>query len=219
MRFLKISDAAKELGICQATLRKYVDQDKIPHKRTPGGQRLIDVDAYLAGESKIEARKSESERNRTNVFYCRVSSKKQSDDLERQVQLAEKYYPEHEIVKDIGSGINWKRRGFQSLLGRVQRGEIEEVVIFHRDRIARIGYDLIESVFQNAGTKIKVHPTARPAKHKSSEEELAEDLMSIITVFSCRQMGKRRYKIGKSTIEMHEDLSESEPEEDPKELD
>lgn len=218
MRFLRISDASKEIGLCQATLRKWVDQDRIPHRRTPGGQRLIDVDAYLAGESKLEPQKDES--NRDRIFYCRVSSKKQTDDLQRQVELAENLYPDHEVIKDVGSGINWKRRGFQSLLARVQRGEVEEVVVFHRDRIARIGYDLIESVFRNSGTEIKIHRSAHSvAKQKSSEEELAEDLMSIITVFSCKQMGKRRYKIGKSTVEMHEDLSESGTEKCPQEMD
>lgn len=209
MRFLKIGDASKELGICQQTLRKYIDQDKIPHRTTPGGHRLVDVDAYLEGKSKQTVVIKDD--NRTNVFYCRVSSKKQNDDLERQVEFARKEYPNHEIVKDIGSGINWKRRGFQSLLARITRREIKEVVIFHRDRISRFGYELVESIFSLNDTVLKVHDKSET--HKSSEEDLADDLMAIVTVFACRQMGKRRYKLKNISVEVHEDATDTEAEE------
>lgn len=209
MPFLKIRDASEKLGICQQTLRKWVDKDEIPHRTTPGGHRLIDVDAYLEGKSKIKTDPKSS--TRSKIFYCRVSSKKQVDDLKRQVELAKSEYPEHEIIKDVGSGINWKRKGFQSLLARVMRREIEEVVVFHRDRISRFGYDLVESVLKLNDTTLRVH---KVEEHKSSEEELAEDLMSIVTVFSCRQMGKRRYKIKNVSIEVHEDKSDEPPTKD-----
>lgn len=213
MRFLKVGDASKELGISIQTLRKWVDNDRIPHKRTPGGCRLIDVDAYLEGKTKLDHRKDDTRRK---IFYCRVSSKKQEDDLKRQVEFAKKEYPEHEVISDIGSGINWKRRGFQSLLGFVLRGEIKEVVIFHRDRLSRFGFELIEGIFIQSGTELKVHDSSK--KYRSSEEELADDLMDIITIFSCRQMGKRRYSFKNISIEIDKDQDESHPEEDIKDM-
>lgn len=223
-RFLKVSDASKELGICTQTLRKWVDQNKIPHRTSPGGHRLIDVDAYIAGKSELNPRESETPRSK--IFYCRVSSQKQKDDLERQISLAKELYPEHEIVKDIGSGINYKRRGFQSILARLMRGEVEETIVFHRDRICRFGYDLIESIFRFGGAKLKVHgvdeddyTVRKKCKgdkgFKSDEEELANDLMAIITVFACKQMGKRRYKLGdKTSVEIHKDVPDANPEDD-----
>jgi predicted site-specific integrase-resolvase len=206
MRFLKIGEAAKELKICQQTLRKYIDQDKIPHKITPGGQRLVDVDAYLEGKTKRETDTKDD--TRVKIFYCRVSSKKQSDDLERQAELARKEYPNHEIIKDVGSGINWKRRGFQSLLARVSRQEVEEIIVFHRDRISRFGYDLVETICHLHDTILKVHDKSEI--HKSSEEELAEDLMAIISNLSYGKMGKGKYKFKNISVEVHEDLPDEE---------
>ena len=184
MSFLKIGEASKRLGICKITLRKWIDKNEIPHRTTPGGHRLVDIDAYLEGKSKLEPT---IKPDRKKIFYCRVSSKKQKDDLERQIELAKENYPTYEIISDIGSGINWKRRGFQSLLERVNRGDIEEVVVFHKDRMARFGFDLVESIFKLNNTELKIHERE---ENKSCEEELAEDLMSIVTIFSCRQMEK-----------------------------
>ena len=124
--------------------------------------------------------------------------------------MAKENYPTYEIISDIGSGINWKRRGFQSLLERVNRGDIEEVVVFHKDRMARFGFDLVESIFKLNNTELKIHERE---ENKSCEEELAEDLMSIVTHFSCRQMGKRRYGIKNISIEVHKEIEEIE---DPK---
>ena len=204
MSFLKIGEASKRLGICKITLRKWIDKNEIPHRTTPGGHRLVDIDAYLEGKSKLEPA---IKLDREKIFYCRVSSKKQKDDLERQIEMAKENYPTYEIISDIGSGINWKRRGFQSLLERVNRGDIEEVVVFHKDRMARFGFDLVESIFKLNNTELKIHERE---ENKSCEEELAEDLMSIVTVFSCRQMGKRRYGIKNISIEVLKEIEEIE---------
>ena len=80
MSFLKIGEASKRLGICKITLRKWIDKNEIPHRTTPGGHRLVDIDAYLEGKSKLEPT---IKHDRKKIFYCRVSSKKQKDDLER----------------------------------------------------------------------------------------------------------------------------------------
>jgi putative resolvase len=99
-------------------------------------------------------------------------------------------YPGYTIVGDVGSGINFKRRGPRSVLERSMRGEVAEVVVAHRDRLARFGVDLIEWILQRNGTRLVVqHSTVG-----TPESELADDLLSIVTVFACRRNGTRRYK-------------------------
>ena len=94
------------------------------------------------------------------------------------------------MVFDIGSGINWKRDGLQTILEQSMRGNVKEVVVAHRDRLSRFGFELIEFVLNKSGVKLMVHNNENA---KSESEELADDIMSIINVYSCRQMGKRRY--------------------------
>lgn len=202
MKFVKIGDAAKEIGIGIQTLRKWIDKGEIPYKITPGGHRLVDIDAYFNRQKSREVSRDE---RRRSVFYCRVSSAKQKDDLERQIEYARKEYPEHEIVKDIGSGLNWKRKGFISLLERVMRREIEEIVVFHRDRLCRFGFELVESIITFNNARLVVSSSGI---FKSSEQELAEDIMAIIHVFSCRQMGKRRYIKKIKEVSKDQDLSD-----------
>ena len=211
MKFLKIGDASRELGISIQTIRTWIDRDEIPHRKTPGGHRMVDIEGYIEGKSKLESYKKEKERKR--IFYCRVSSNKQKDDLKRQIELAKECYPQHEIIKDVGSGINWKRRGLVSLLERVSRGEIEEIIVFHRDRLARFGFELIETICKFNRTSILVH-NRKDETYKSGEKELAEDLMAIVTVYACREMGKRRYRRHNISIEIDKDDTLESTEED-----
>lgn len=217
MKFLKIGDASKKLGISIQTLRKWIDEDKIPHRTTPGGHRMVDIESYLEGKTKINI--ISPNKKREKVFYCRVSSNKQKDDLERQIELARKIYPEHKIIKDIGSGINWKRRGLVSLLERVSRGEIEEIIVFHRDILARFGFELIETICKFQSTNIMVHGKTEKSEYQSSEKELSEDLMAIITVYACRQMGERRYRTHNISIEIDKNKTKQEAEENIKQVD
>lgn len=190
MQFVKIGNAAKQLGVSQNTIRRWVDEDKIPHKKTPGGHRLVEISSFLKGNVKLNVSGKE-QTERASIFYCRVSSNKQKNDLQRQIQLAKEKYPKHEIITDIASGINWKRKGFKSILERCLCGEVQEVVVFHRDRLSRFGYELLEFIFTKCNTRLLVHDNSD--QHKSSQQELAEDVLAIITIFSCKEMGKRRY--------------------------
>jgi len=224
MRFLRIGDASKEIGIGIGALRKWIDKDRIPHRISPGGQRLVDVDAYFEGKTKFGQENLEDKRE--SVFYCRVSSNHQKDDLKRQIDSAKSKFPNHKIIKDIGSGINWKRKGLLTLLEKLMRREIKEIVVFHKDRLARFGFELIEFIAETNDAKILVLDDDSGEKEtvfKSAEQELAEDLMAIVTVFSCRQMGKRRYvrknNMSELQIEENKDLSESEPEENTLDMD
>lgn len=124
-----------------------------------------------------------------SVSYIRVSSQKQKDDLDRQRAYMHSRFPDHEIIADIGSGINWKRKGLLSILDRANKGALHEVVVASRDRLCRFAFELIEHVLKQKGVKL----TVLDAVDSSPEEELSDDLMSIVQVFCCRRNGRRRY--------------------------
>jgi len=171
--------ACRRLGVHENTLRKWADDGKIDHIRTGGGQRRYDVDAFLRGRGANAV-----------VCYCRVSSRKQCDDLARQVAFMREKFPDAEIVEDIGSGLNFKRRGLRSLLERAMRGDKLDVLVAHRDRLCRFGFDLVRFVIERSGGKIVVLDDAKA----SPDKELVDDLLSIVHVFSCRLNGRRNYQ-------------------------
>lgn len=179
MVYLPSRKASKTLGVHPNTLRRWAEQGKIAFIRTASGQRKYDVDGYLG--------KSGSGRT---ICYCRVSSYKQKDDLQRQVEFMRAEYPEAEIVKDIGSGINFKRKGLRSILESALSGDGITLVSAHRDRLARFGFDLIRWIIERGGGKLVVLKESS----LSPEQELTTDLMSILHVFSCRMHGLRNYK-------------------------
>ena len=113
--------AVQQLGLHPNTLRKYADVGKIKTIKNEAGQILFDVQSYVNGATRTSL-----------ICYCRVSSTKQRDDLVRQVAYMQSLYPEAEIVRDIGSGINFKRKGLRSLLDRLLRGDQLTLVVAHR---------------------------------------------------------------------------------------
>ena len=171
--------AAERLGLHPQTLRRYAAQGKIPFYRNIGGQRLYDVDAFLRGKGDPHV-----------VCYCRVSSPKQRGDLQRQVAHMREFYPGAEIVADVAGGLNWKRKGLLSILERLHRGDKLTLVVAHRDRLARFGFELIQWLVEQNGGQVVVlnQPDASP------ESELTEDLLAVLHTFSCRMHGLRRYK-------------------------
>ena len=179
MVYVASRKAAAMLGLHPQTLRRYADQGNIPHYRNSAGQRLYDVDTYLCGAARP-----------TIVCYCRVSSAKQRGDLDRQVTQMRELYPDAEVVTDVAGGLNWQRRGLLSILERLRRGDKFELVVAHRDRLARFGFELIEWLVQQNGGSVVVlsQPDASP------ESELTEDLLAILHTFSCRMHGLRRYR-------------------------
>jgi len=122
-------------------------------------------------------------------IYCRVSSWKQKEDLQRQIDTLQDQFPNHTVFHDICSGLKYKRHGLTRLLEQVQGGLVNEVVVAHKDRLARFGTELIEWILKRAGARLVVldQATLSPA------EEVTQDLMAIVHVFSCRLNGKRRY--------------------------
>ena len=123
------------------------------------------------------------------------------DDLLRQTEYLQQRRPEYASyvsITDVASGINFKRKGLQTILDACLQGTIGELVVAHRDRLCRFGFELVESIVRKAGGQITVLDNDG---NKSGEQELAEDLLSIIHVYSCKQMGKRSYsnRVSKSS--------------------
>ena len=179
MVYLPSRKAAEHLGLHPNTLRTYANQGKIPHYRNSAGQRLYDVDAYLRGSTPAET-----------VCYCRVSSGKQRDDLQRQVDFMRERYPDARIVTDVGGGLNFRRKGLIALLERLHSGDKLRIVVAHRDRLARFGFDLIQWMAEQNGGEVVVLGNT----DYSPEQELTEDILAILHTFSCRLHGLRCYR-------------------------
>ena len=174
-------EAAQTLGITVDHLRRMERAGEITCIRTGGGHRRYDVQSFIDAQTRTDI---------TTIGYCRVSRKSQSDDLASQVSYLQKHYPEAEIIKDFGSGINFKRKGLRTLLERILQGDKLRLVVAHRDRLARFGGEVIQFlVEQNGGEVVVLNETVY-----SSEEELTADLLAILRVFSGRMPGLRRYR-------------------------
>lgn len=177
-----IRKAAELTGLHPQTLRKYEKEGKIRVERLPSGQRRYDTDSLPIGGSG-------NRRGCHLVCYCRVSSAKQADDLVRQVAQMRQQFPGADIVRDVGSGLNFKRRGLRSILERLMQGDKLTLIVSHRDRLCRFGFELFEWLVERNGGELMVLDRIE----NSPEQELTSDLLSILHVFSCRMHGLRRY--------------------------
>ena len=197
--YVSIREAVLLTGIGSQTLRKLCDDQKILCYKTPSGQRKFNKSSLQEFCSVYSSTLQKPIDEKKNFIYTRISSKKQMDDLSRQIEYVSNYRPEYAsyiLISDIASGINFKRKGLSTILDSCLQGTVGEVIVAHRDRLSRFGFDLIKVIIEKSGGTIKV---LDDQQNKSSEQELSEDLLSIIHIFSCRQMGKRSYK--KKTID------------------
>ena len=176
------------------TLQRWDRVGILPAKRTPTDRRYYTHEDYL----RVVGQKI---KERTNISYCRVSSSAQKKDLQSQKRAVEDFCLAggrviHEKLEDIGSGLNYKRKNFLELMKRVERGEVGEIVIAHKDRLVRFGFEWFESFCAQHGTQVVVMNSDR----LSPEQEMTKDLLSIIHCFSSRLYGLRKYK--KKILEM-----------------
>lgn len=190
--------AAARLGVSTKTLERWLAEGKIEGIFTQGGQRRYNLD------SVIPVRRGNSTDSRAILLYARVSSRSQKSDLSQQVNFLKSRYPDAEIITDIGSGLNFKRKGLQTLLDRVLTNTCKLVVVAHKDRLCRFGFDIIAWLCNRQQTEILV----LNQKNLSSEREIIEDILAIIHVLSFRLHGLRKYK--KQVIEDSELPSVSE---------
>lgn len=182
--YVFIGDACRYYGVSQPTIRRWTKEGRIEWKSSPSGRRLI----KLPNENKTE--------DKSVIFYSRVSSSKQRNDLERQQKYLAQECPfelqeyRKAYYHDIASGLNFKRRGLIAVLERVKKGNVHTLVVASKDRLARFGFELIEWICLQYGTKILVleHSDNTPT------EELGKDLLSIVQIYCCKWNGQRRYK-------------------------
>lgn len=185
MPYVTAGKATQILGVCFNTLQNWQRAGRIDGYKEEGRRWCYDVESYLKKEQE-----EHSPTPRTNVIYARVSSASQKSDLQRQSQLLRKKYPHYRLIQDVGSGLNFHRRGLLSLLELANQKKIGEVVVAYRDRLSRFGFELVEQVIRWGGGKV----TVLYQKDQSPQEELVEDLLSIVTVFSARVNGLRKYR-------------------------
>lgn len=179
--YVKAAEYARRFAVNPQTLRRWADAGKINFQWSPGGIRLYELPTATDADGHSFQKKK--------VVYARVSSAKQKDDLQRQADYLLSRFPDYHLVTDIGSGINWRRKGLLALLDEADAGALQEVVVASRDRLCRFAFELIQHIFTQRGVKLVVLDAA----DQSAEQELSDDLLSIVQVFCCRRNGKRRY--------------------------
>ena len=187
--YMTPKEASKIIGVHFQTLRNWEKEGKIEAIRTPGNKRYYNVKKFLKlyRNEEIVIKKKEKRK----ICYCRVSSENQKDDLENQIKYMKEKYPTFEILSDIGSGINFKRKNLQVIINLGLKNELDTLAIVYKDRLCRIAYDLIENLLvENSETKIIIENKS----NQSFEQELVDDMIQIVTVFSSRLYGMRSYK-------------------------
>ena len=193
-----IGEFAKKIGKSQQTLRNWHKRGiLIPAVTSRYGTRSYSekqLNEYLGSKIKEE--------EKIIAAYCRVSSLKQKDDLGRQVENVKSFCMAKgytfKLITDIGSGINYNKKGLLELINLITEEKISKIVVLYKDRLLRIGFDLINNLCKKFNVEIEIIDNTE----KTEEQELVEDLVQIITVFSCKLNGKRANKAKKLIKEL-----------------
>jgi excisionase family DNA binding protein len=219
--FMGGKKASEYLGVHYRTLYNWDKEGRIETIRTKeGGKRLYNVKKFMENKKKINNNDNNNNNNnddnnntnnsiklelenniklneKNNICYCRVSSDNQKDDLERQVKYMKEKYPDYLIIKDIGSGINFNRKGLTKIIDMAINNKINKLVIAYRDRLTRFGFEMIErilKVYSNCDIIIENKLTLK----NKPEDEIVQDVMQILQVFNSRINGMRKYKSKKN---------------------
>ncbi|MFW6219916.1 MAG: IS607 family transposase [bacterium] len=182
---ISISEASKILGVTSKTIRLWEKQGKIKSHRTEGGHRR-----YLISEL-IKSKKDKE----LTIAYARVSSNDQKEDLKRQELVLESYCASKgfnfEIISDLGSGLNYKKKGLVRLIKLICSEQVDRLILTHKDRLLRFGSELIFTLCEHFGVEIII---INRSEDSTFEEDLAKDVMDIVMVFSARLYGSRSHK-------------------------
>ena len=202
-KYYSINKFSKILGVSAQTLRNGDKKGKLhPHHTSSNGYR------YYSHEQLNQVMNVKPNLDRIVIGYCRVSSNKQRDDLERQIENMKLYLTAQgkpfEIISDIGSGIDYKKKGLKELMKRISQNKVDKVVVFYKDRLLRFGFELVEYIASLYDCNIEIIDHTE----KTEQQELVEDLVQIITVFSCKLQGKRANKARKLVKELIDDGGE-----------
>ena len=188
-KLYRIGPASKLMGVSPSTLRRWEREGKIKSHRTEGGHRL-----YRLSNCNVSSAKQATNERKT-IAYARVSSHDQKADLERQKKVLEMYCASHgwkfELVTDLGSGMNYYKKGLKKLLNAILEGNVGRLVLTHKDRLLRFGAELVFALCEAREVEVVIINAGIETKF---EEELAKDVLEIITVFSARLYGSRSRK-------------------------
>ena len=184
-RLLKPKELSELLGVTTKTLIEWEHDGKLQAIKTGGGHRR-----YLYPQAAFHQHAASTSKKK--YIYARVSSFKQQQDLQRQVAMLQDAHPDYDVIQDVGSGINFKRRGLITLLDAVLGGNVSHVVVAHRDRLARFGFDLLQHLFGRFEVSLEV---LSDDDVKEPATELAKDILSVVTVFAARYHGSRKYQV------------------------
>ena len=189
-KLLTISEAAKALGVSAQTLRRWDREGKLKSERTKGGQRRYDISAL-----RPELFRAADDAERKTIAYARVSSHDQKADLERQKQVLEAYCAAQgwtfEVVSDLGSGMNYHKKGLKRLIENIIDNNIGRLVLTHKDRLLRFGAELVFAICEARNVEVVI---LNKGEDTTFEQDLATDVLEIITVFSARLYGARSKK-------------------------
>lgn len=186
----KPKEFAELFNVTVKTLQRWDREKTLVANRTPTNRRYYTYDQYL--QFKGIGKDADS---REIVIYTRVSTRGQTDDLENQVDFLQQYVNAKgliadEIIRDYGSGLNYNRKKWNQLLGEVMENKIKMILVSHKDRFVRFGFDWFEKFCNKFNVEIVVVKNGKLSPH----EELVQDIVSILHVFSCRLYGLRKYK-------------------------
>jgi putative resolvase len=185
---VSIGKLAKELGVSKDTLRRWEVAGKISCERTPKGHRRYDLHNILGRTPNALSKKQ-------TIVYARVSGCDQKEDLKRQVELLSTFCAAHgwpfEVIQDVGSGLNYHKKGLRKLIQIVCLGQIERLVLTHKDRLLRFGAELVFSLCEQFGVEVVL---MNSSQETTFEDDLVNDVLEIITVFSARLYGARSRK-------------------------
>jgi putative resolvase len=187
---LDIREAAEFLGVSVQTLRRWDAEGRLVPERTAGGHRRYDL-----AKLRPEWFHAVDTANRRTIAYARVSSHDQKDDLERQKQVLELFCARQgwtfEVIADLGSGMNYHKKGLKRLLDAIIGGKVGRLVITHKDRLLRFGAELVFAICEAKDVEVVI---LNQGEDTTFEEDLAKDVLEIITVFSARLYGSRSRK-------------------------
>jgi len=193
MKRYKVGEFAKLLNVTVKTLQNWDKQGTLKAYRTPTNQRFY-TEEQLNQVLNL-SNNNQNKKQGLKIGYCRVSTHNQKNSLENQEEYLRSYTNAKgvildEVFTDIGSGINYSRKNFNKILELVEAGEISEIYVTYKDRFVRFGFEWFNTFCEKHGAEIIVlnQPSTSP------EQELAEDLLNIVTEFSARSHGLRTYK-------------------------
>ena len=180
-QYVSVGSAAQILGVHPDTIRRWAITGRIQSKRFggEGSHRRVDISNIPTSLCN----------DRRDYIYGRVSTRAQRKHLVTQVDDLKRRYPDAVVVTDIGSGLNYKRPGLLKILAAALEGKVQTVYVSHKDRLSRFSYDLIEFILNKSGSNIVVADDDKEHTHEG--HELADDIVSIITVFGARLHGAR----------------------------